>query len=545
MTTLSNISQEQYDSAEATLIALIRAEYPTLDLRRGTVLRDILIRPASAVYALNTDRLAELETRTSLIAMADSPEPINPEWANTVLANFGVSVSEGSRSSGQVIIRVDADRQYSIASGFRFTTIDGLTFATVRPYVARQVPDTTADDVKLHRSVDGSYYYFVVTVVAAESGDEYNITQGVAFDAVSSMFGFITAESYSDFVGGLDAETIRQAVDRLPVAVSYRALESRTAIEAKLRERFSGSGISIQAVSSQGYGDRTQLRDKHNPHGFAVGSRVDVYVRNFVGPHVMLLQKKGVRVGENTYRFSIGPGEAPGFYAIRAVAEIDSVLSGEAVIGDIPVLGSYAFEDVREAVGIADTFHDIDPDNGMIETAYSVFQGATITVTGVPDVAAEREFKVEIYYSPGIRDIQDFVDDVDVRNLEADYIVRCPLICRVEVDAVVYHNARYSIDILKARRAIFDYINSRSFVRRLTRSEISSILHAAGATRVDLGPTGMMLQGVIRDAAGQVHALRGDTLDVESVVNARTLIAPETVVFAAEMNNIHLRAVAE
>lgn len=545
MATLNDVSQVQYDAAETAIISLIRAAYPTLDLRRGTVLRDILIRPAAAVYALNAERVAELETRTSLIALTEAPQPVDPEWANAILANFSMALNPGALSAGQVIVRVDADRQYTLASGFRLISLAGLVFVTTQQYTIRSSPDLTGGELQLLRSTDGTYYYFILPVVSEAAGAQYNLQQGEALDLAGALFGFISAETYTEFSGGLDSETLTQAISRMPVAVSYRALESRNSIEARLRDNFTGTAVSIQALSSQGYGDRTQLRDKHNPMGFACGSRVDVYARNFTSPAVKLLRKTGVRIGSNTYRIGIAASEAPGYYAIRSISEQDSALDSTMAFGQLPVLGSYAFTEVRSASGIADTFHDIDPDNGMIETAYSIYQKSTIIVTGVPASTDTHEFKVEVYYSYGIDQLQSFVDDPDIRNLEADYIVRCPMICMVSVDATVYHSARYSIDIAQMRKQIHDYINTRSFIRRLTRSEITCILHGAGATRIDLGPAGMMLQGRVRDASGVLHLLQGDTLDLESVATPQALLSPETTVFAVELSGIHLQAVAE
>ena len=68
---------------------------------------------------------------------------------------------------------------------------------------------------------------------------------------------------------------------------------------------------------------------------------------------------------------------------------------------------------------------------------------------------------------------------------------------------------------------------------------------AGGATRVDLGTAGMTLQGVIRDAAGNVYTLQGDSLDINQVANPDNLLTSKTAVFATELANIHIEAVGE
>jgi len=467
--TLENVTQEQFDAAEAVLVDLTRAAYPSLDLRRGTVLRDLLIRPAASVYALNTDRLTELQNKMSLVTLS-TDETADPSDVDAILANFGVERNTGNKATGPVMVRVDAARDYVLAENFRFITLDGLVFLTTRPYTVRLDPDTTAGDIQLYRSDDGTYYYFVIDLIAETEGAQYSISQGTALDAGNTLFGFVAGEAYSDFSGGVDEESIQEVLARLPAAVSYRALESRTSIDAKLREYFEDTAVRIQSISSQGYGDRTQLRDKHNPMGTAVGSRVDVYMRTFTSPNVVTLQKTGTLVAPNTYQFEIAADEAPGFYAIRSISEIESSVSPELAFGSIPAIGSYPFLDVRDGQDLEYTFHDIDPDNAVIETAFSVFQKSTVTVQEVPQSTSTHVFKVELYTTGGLLDIQTYLDMDAVRNVEGDYIARCPLICLVGVDVRAYYDIRYPVDAEQMQLNLYNYINSRSFTRRLTRS---------------------------------------------------------------------------
>jgi len=543
--TLTNVSQADFDTAEAVLIDLIRVAYPSLDLRRGTVLRDILLRPAASVYALNTDRLEDLQIKMSLTAMQENEDTIDPSAVDNILNNFGVTRNVGAKATGQVRVRVDAARQYTLSTGFQFVTLEGLVFEVTQTYIVKQDADPLSNELPLLPSDDGTYYYFILPLTGAEVGAEYSIPQGTSLDASTQLFGFVSSEAYVDFSGGLDQESISEVIARLPAAISYRALESRTSIDAKLRDHFEDTSISIQDLSSQGYGDRTQLRDKHNPMGFAVGSRVDIYARTFTTPQVVLLQKTGTRVGANTYQFTIERTEAPGYYILRSISELDSAINPELDFDSLPAIGSYGFTEVRSADGLAGTFHDIDTDNSMIETAYTVYQKSVVTVTGVPASSLTHDFKVEAYVASGLADIQTYVDGTAVRNLEADYIVRCPLICFVGVDVKAYYATGSTIDQEQMQLDLYNYINSRSFVRRLTRSELASILLTSGATRIDLGTTGMALQGIVRDAAGVTHTLNGDTLDLETIADEDSLLAYETTVFAAEWNSINVEVVAE
>jgi hypothetical protein len=541
---LTDVTQEAFDTAEATLIDLVRAAYPTMDLRRGTVLRDVLIRPAAAIMAMNDDNITDVQEKQSLVNLAAS-ETATAEDVDAILANFSVERQTGTKASGRIQVRVDADRVYTLASGFSFATLEGLEFVTTQNYTIKSDADTTGGEILLRLSDDGTYYYFVISVTAGDVGTDYELEQGTALEPSESLYGFVAAEAYEDFTGGLNAETINELIARLPAAISYRAMESRTSIEAKLRDEYEGTAITLQTLSVQGYGDPAQLRDKHNPMGIAVGSRVDVYPRTYSTPRIITLEKTGTLIAANTYQFTIDAADAPGFYAIRIIADVDATINPAFGVTGIPAIGSYAFTEVREAYGINDTFHDIDPDNSVIETAYTVFQKSTVTVTGVPQTGAERNFKVELYAADGVLDMQTFVDSTPVRNVEGDFLIRSPLICLVNINARVFYDPQYPIDTDQMTQDLLNYINTKSFTRRLTRSELASLLHADGATRIELGCTGMELVGIIRDAAGEEHVLQGDQLDIEVVADETVLMTADTCVFGTEVGRITLEAIAE
>jgi hypothetical protein len=535
---LTDITQEQYDTAEAVLVSLLRAAYPSLDLRRGTVLRDLLLRPAATTVARDEALMEELRQKQSLVALAESGSTVSPDDVNAILSNFNMERYGGAYAAGQVKVHVAQDRAYTLGAESGFTSLAGAQYLTLATVTVRSTPDTLAGEQQLHQSEDGTYFYFFVEVRAALPGAAYTLQAGDALDTSSSLYGFVTASAYSDFTAGFDDETIQEAITRIPAALSQRALESRTSIEAKLRDQFGGASFRIQELAVQGYGDPAQLRDKHNPMGFAVGSRVDIYAKTFTEPVRHVLQKTGTRIAPNTYQINLMPSEAPGFYAIRSVSEIELSVAPAVGFGELPTHGSYAFEDVRTPYGVQDTFHDIDA-AVTAEIAFSNWQQATIVVTGVPHSEASREFKVEAYVAPGLADIQAYIDSTPVRNLEADYIVRCPLICLVEMEARVYYDRAHPLDVAQMQRHLANLVNSRPFGHILTRSELVNQMLSDGATRVDLGvTTGMKLRGYLRDGKGVLHRLETDALDIKLIEDASALLVPDTVVYGVELDNI-------
>jgi len=536
---LQQITQDAFTNAEAILIDLVRQSYPTLDLRRGTVLRDWLIRPAASVYALNEARLTEVKNLISVNTILNNPNATSAD-IDAVLANYSVVRQAGTTAAGLLLIRVTDSRTYVLGAFTSFATANGLVYATDQSFTISPAPAAGSGELQLYTASDNTYYYFVVPVTAQAVGSAYNVSQGTVFTPSATIFSFISAEAYTVFAGGTDPETPQAAVARLPAAISYRALESRLSIEGKLRDAFP----SIQAISVQGFGDSAQLRDKHNPLGWAVGSRVDVYTRTFQAPNVVTLLKTGQRTGPNSYTFAISKDDAPGFYAIRAVAEPESVLDPAFTQGGIQILGSYAFVESRSAGAIQPTFHDISPDNLVVESAYTQWQTSQLVITGVPFADATHAFRVELYTAPDLAAIQAFVDNDQVRNMEADYLIRCPLICMVRLNVMAYYPVGQTLDIENLRLMLYNYVNGRSFVQRLSRSELAKIMMANGVSRLDM-VSGMTLQGIVRKADGSIVVYQGDALDLTAQSDPTNLLTYSTTVFACELDGIFIQSAAE
>lgn len=548
---LNTVDQEAFDSSEAIVIELLRSAYPNLDLRRGTVLRDLLVRPASAFYALEASRYDQAKITQSLSLMVENPDVVTSDDVNRILANFSINQKIGSKAFGSIRVLVAFERTYSFNENTFLVSIDGLTYNVDGAYnIVPESQIADASDIPLKVNPSGEGYYFLLPIVATNPGVIYELAAGSSLSFTAGVDGFIASEVYADLTGGIDPESISDVITRLPAAISHRSFESRKSIEAILSDSSKNNFTDkLVAISAQGYGDRVQLRDKHNPFGVAMGGKVDIFVRTFQQPAFITLEKIGERISPNNYKIKIDAIDAPGFYAVRAVTDAESDVAPELEFGDLPVLGSYDVSDVRGYTGIKETFHDIALDNATIESAFTVFQTGELLVNDVN--AADKEFKnfkVQLYYPPELANIQSFVDSPDIRNLKADYLVRSALVCLVRFKvSVVKKSSVTNLDTEAMKTALADYINSRSFVSSLTASELVSILHDFDITRVnmDLDPSnGFELTGVIRDAAGNVHRLKGQTLDLKRIENPKNLCTPETIVFAVDPDDIHINVLS-
>lgn len=544
--TLSDISQEDFDSAAETVVSGIKAFNGKLDTRDGTVLRDLLVNPEAAIEAVTAGQIEEARKSSSLKRLKeaqDAGDEIDQEDVSAILSNFNINPHSGTPAKGIVkVVVADGTVAYSVPEGATFSTSDGRSFLADSQVVASVagvenpgvVPTAT-----LYQGAAG--WFFLVPVTASDTGSAGNIQQGTALTPESRVPSFVMAEAYKDFGGGSDVEPLEAVIKSIPSGLSIRGFVNKTAVEGMLRSEFDGGEHPVVAVSAVGYGNPAQRRDKHNIFGVGVGGRIDVYVRNFTDVFTSTLTISGKKIQDGKYLISVPPGKFPGACWIKSVSDPFSTESSEDVLSTL----SFSAERTADVSG---TWHDIDasvPAKAAVEAFNTVWQGFEIVLDEVPaDLedawSDDRDFKVTAYCMPLAKEIQDFVDRDDVRSVSTDVVVRCPIICSVSVNAVVSYDPKNPVDESTAKAKIRTYINGLGFVGRLTRSEIVQILKNLGAVSVEM-PNQDMLFGELHDAAGERHVLSGDALDISSIEDGAAMLTKDTVVFCAEERNVQIK----
>lgn len=563
--TLDGLTDEQLQAEAQLLISMIRAKYPRLDLRRGTVLRDLLIDADAAVGAWFAAQADEQRLSSSLLTLSEraaAGEELDQTDVNAALSNFNMKSVSGTKAKGYVKVLVSSgDVRHTVLSGVQFKTVDDLYFTVTQDITAATKP--VAGEVLQTETLTGSFWY-LVPVEAAEVGARGNLAQGLALEPTMALADFLSASAYSTFSGGSDLEELDKTIDRIKPSLSVRNLTSKTAVEAQLRDRYDDSENPIVAVSVCGYGNSAQRRDKHNLFGTAVGGRADIYVRNFTD----------LPVSENSSMFGvIEEGSFTAFddsndgivgtasftipihhAAVKGAVNGDSPIPGAIFVysvsdPDSSALASYRFETTYSG-DVTDVWHDfLTNEENVPELANTVWRDLTLKVFDVPVTEDEKEegqkrFRVTVVALPAAQDMQDYVDDGLVRNVAADYVVRGPMLVNMSVNAVVRYRYATGFDVDKAKAEICKYVNSTGFQGRMTRSEISAILMNLGASSVDLFDENEMLYGYVYDAAGNKYELTGDALDIDVVANPKNMLTVDTAVFVIEPKNIQITTVA-
>ena len=513
--TLSDITDEQLASQAQLLINMLRTKYPKLDLRRGTVLRDLLVDADSAVGAMFSAQADEQRESSSLLTLserANAGESVDEEDINAALSNFNMASISGTKAKGYVRVFVNTENDHTVLAGCRFYTNDGIYFTSTSDVVASLNP--ISDEVKQYKGT--SNWWFLVPVEADEVGSNGNLTQGTALDSETAIADFVSAAVYKTFSGGSSLEAIDKTVARIKASLSVRSLTTEVAVESQLRDNYDDTDNPIVAVSLCGYANEAQHRDKHNLFGTSVGGRVDLYVRNFtelpVAPKLTKAGKYNPDTG--TFTLDISHEDIPGIISIYSVSDPDSA-----------ALSSYLF-DVKYSGDVSNSWHDFDVSENYSEIANTVWRDATVTVKDAEPTeeeleAGEKMFRVEAVALPAADSIQAYVS----------------------VNAVVRHSYAVDFDVDVAISKICEYVNTTGFVGRLTRSEIASILIDLGATSVDLFEENDMLYGYAYDAFGNKIEMSGDALDVEVAKSPKGMFTKDTAVFVLEPKNVQIKTI--
>ena len=135
--TLDSLTDEQLQTEAQLLVAMIRTKYPKLDLRRGTVLRDLLIDADAAVGAMFAAQADEQRQSSSLLVLserAEAGEEIGTEDVNAVLSNFNMESVSGTKAKGYVSVLVSSgSTSHTVLAGVQFKTVDNSSYSLAEP----------------------------------------------------------------------------------------------------------------------------------------------------------------------------------------------------------------------------------------------------------------------------------------------------------------------------------------------------------------------------------------------------------------------------
>jgi len=342
------ISAADVARAETFLASLLTEEVPEGRYSEGTALRDLTVKAFAYIFAHLTKEnvtIQSLQNLRNVQNIATGDVDTDRAVANAVdalLSNWFLTRRTGSFSRGVITALVSRRQDYVFSPSTRFLYTRTLAFYP-------DVSDTQTSIIipaselvpSLNISGEIEGYTFTQAVVAAETGDAYNVLPG-DWLGTGDFSAYVTrVYNTEQFSAGRERETTTEMIDRSSTAISTRNLINMRSIDSTLRENY----LDIVRLLTVGFGDPEMQRDKKLE--FASGMELHV------GGHFDVFLE--LPIIQTTFEGQLG-----GFYTrpdgIASVFKDETTLSGNTWTTVIPELR--AGDVIRITAGLSDAPRD-------------------------------------------------------------------------------------------------------------------------------------------------------------------------------------------
>lgn len=546
---ISSLSDSAVQTAEDTLTALIKEEYPALDLTAGRVFKELLIKPAAIFYAFTEKNIEALRTSLSLIASDENPELVDAEIAEDFFANLRITKTDGTTSSGQLTIVMAVNATTIISMDTEFSINDTI-FKPTQTFIGMpSVDDDDADNIRQITQRADQMYEFVIDVVASVEGTAGNIQQGTRLTVSPESTRIVDVYATDSFTGGTNTESIEDLITRGKEALSPKVLCTRLSDTALLKSEF-GSAVDISVI---GYGDPEMTRDQHNIFSISSGGKIDIYTRSESIPtqETLLVDCTLVNKTEKLLGFTLDTEQSAGVYKILSVLQENAVLYPQDTEVSLyrNMLGSLEIVNNLRQFSLGD--EDIVPDiTTAQEAAFSAYQtfsvqfldpGLNTLNLSDGDIIT---YKVIVLRMPQIHDIQEYVNLRSVRNYCSDVLIKAaiPCICSLTVVLRKRSNETATIDEDAIKTAIANYINSHKFADGpLSAAKMIEAVQTniPALVNIDLP---LDLSGMLLLPSGDTKYLHNtDCLNIADILTEN--VSSRTVAFFISTNDIDIDTV--
>lgn len=229
---------------EEYLMQVLRTEYPSLEVQEGDVLVDLLVRPLQIILEPLKREISLMKKRQS-VAYA---EEMTLADAEDLAANFFIERKSGEFARGTVRVFMSNPTFVNLSEQVRFSTAGGLNYF---PITQQYIGVETVSSQKI-----GSLYYFDVSVVAENAGDEYNVSAGTIIISEGIPSATSVTNPFS-IVAGKQTESKADLIERVKASLTERSLTSKKGILARIYEDFD----EIKSLEVVGFGDTEMERD--------------------------------------------------------------------------------------------------------------------------------------------------------------------------------------------------------------------------------------------------------------------------------------------
>ena len=248
---ITGIQPDQQDIVEAELLAtqILSAQFPDIDLREGTGIRDLVIRPSAFLLALCKKGFNYYFSQNTLDNLDDNSDQA---IVDGILGNMFLTRNKGTSAVINVRLFFARSKSVSLNSNISFSTDGVLLFY---PLLTSTYPASA-----LQYDSYQNEWYLDVDLVAAQTSTDYNISSGSLLYFSNFDPYFLHGEiNYLSQVS-TNPETNTEFITRAKSAISTRNLINYPSIASNLQQNFN----YINKLLTVGAGEASMHRDQVN-----------------------------------------------------------------------------------------------------------------------------------------------------------------------------------------------------------------------------------------------------------------------------------------
>jgi hypothetical protein len=294
------VNADELLNAELLTYQILTAKFPDLDLREGTAVRDMVIRPSATLLAMVNKALIFYFVQNSLDGVNDATPQV---FVDKLMSNWFLTRKQGNKAIINVRLFFAKSKSIGIPSDVYFSTDNALKF-----YPTSSV---SYSSTQLTYDSSSNTYYIDLDLVADKAGVNYNITNGSLIYFSNFDPFFLHAEINYLKQTAEDVESNTNFIARTKSAISTRNLINSPSITSKLLEDFS----LIHQVTTFGFGDTEMKRDQikilvpgvADPIWIHNGGKVDIFCRVALASAIIQLQTDStgaISLGGSIYKFA-------------------------------------------------------------------------------------------------------------------------------------------------------------------------------------------------------------------------------------------------
>lgn len=246
---LPGLQPTQQDILEAELLAqqILQAQFPDLDLREGTGLRDLVLRPSAMMLAIVRLGLDYYFTQNTIKGVNDSTPT---DVVDAILSNWFINRNQGTYAVISARLYFARQMTVSLTTDIWFSP-DNTNLFYVQTATTYPSGSLTYDSFQ-------NEYYIDVNLVAAAQGTNYNISSGSLLYFSNFNPYFLHAEINYLVDSSIPTETNSQFISRTGNAISTRNLINVPSIISNLQSNFN----YLNQIVPKGMGDPEMIRDQ-------------------------------------------------------------------------------------------------------------------------------------------------------------------------------------------------------------------------------------------------------------------------------------------